>query len=147
MHQVAVLFSLADKTKPWTGVARACVEHPHLFLGLRCKCSLRSDPVTWLIDGCYCQTPSPVQNWELTLLSLCNKNKKNNPHLISGCLRRLCKLVAEALQIGHGGHVAALVCDCTVVHTGPWLLAGQLTTTPTERLWWWWVGGGGWTSG
>ena len=31
----------------------------------------------------YCQTPSPVLNVELTLLSLCNKNNKNNPHLIS----------------------------------------------------------------
>ena len=29
----------------------------------------------------YCQTPSPVQNWELTLLSPGNNNKKkNNPH-------------------------------------------------------------------
>ena len=30
-----------------------------------------------------CQTPSPVQNWELTLLSLGKNNKKKNPHLIS----------------------------------------------------------------
>ena len=28
----------------------------------------------------YCQTPIPVQNWELTLLSPGNNNKKNNPH-------------------------------------------------------------------
>ena len=37
-----------------------------------------------------CQTSSPVKNWELTLLSLDNKNNKNNPHLIScrrGCPR------------------------------------------------------------
>ena len=32
--------------------------------------------------------------------------------------------------------VAALVGDCTVVHTGPCLLAGQLITT-TYSLWWW----------
>ena len=31
MHQVAVLFTLAEKTKPWTGVAGAFVEHQHLF--------------------------------------------------------------------------------------------------------------------
>ena len=31
MHQVAVLFSLAEKTKPWTGVAGAFVEHQYLF--------------------------------------------------------------------------------------------------------------------
>ena len=28
---IAVLFSLAEKTKPWTGVNRAFVEHQHLF--------------------------------------------------------------------------------------------------------------------
>ena len=32
MHQVAVLFSLAEKTKPWTGVAGAFVEHQDLFI-------------------------------------------------------------------------------------------------------------------
>ena len=31
MHQVAVLFSLADKTKQWTGVDGAFVEHQHLL--------------------------------------------------------------------------------------------------------------------
>ena len=31
MHQVAVLFSLADKPNPWIGVARSFVEHQHLF--------------------------------------------------------------------------------------------------------------------
>jgi hypothetical protein len=31
VHQVAVLFSMADKTKPWTCVAGACVEHLQLF--------------------------------------------------------------------------------------------------------------------
>ena len=36
--------------------------------------------------------------------------------------------------------MATLVCDCTVVHTGPFLLAGQLTTTTTRRVC---VGGGG----
>ena len=39
--------------------------------------------------GPYCQTPNAFKNWELTLLSLGNKNKnKNNPYLIShrrGC--------------------------------------------------------------
>ena len=28
--------------------------------------------------------------------------------------------------------MATLVCDCTVVHTGPCLVAGQLTTTTTD---------------
>ena len=35
VHLVAVLISLADKTKPWTSVAGACVEHPHLFFNAR----------------------------------------------------------------------------------------------------------------
>jgi hypothetical protein len=28
----AMLFSLAEKTKPWTGVVGAFVEHQHLFM-------------------------------------------------------------------------------------------------------------------
>ena len=49
----------------------------------------------------YCQTPSPVQNWELTLLSLGNKNK-NKPHLIScrrGCIRVVKTCVLTILSL------------------------------------------------
>ena len=49
-------------------------------------------------DFTFCQTPSPVHNWELTLLSLGNKNKndknnQNNPHIIS--FRRGCPRVVK----------------------------------------------------
>ena len=40
--------------------------------------------------------------------------------------------------------MATLVCDCTVVHTVPCLLAGQFTTTITTGsvfVGWGWVGG------
>ena len=71
---------------------------------------------------------------------LCNITRRKTQTLfMAGCggyanwLRRLCKLIAEAMQIGCGGYanwmqgyVAALVCDCTVVHTGPCL---RLTTS------------------
>jgi hypothetical protein len=31
------------------------------------------------ISSFYCETPNPVQNWELTLLSLGKKKRSNNP--------------------------------------------------------------------
>jgi hypothetical protein len=37
LHQVAVLFSLVEKTKPWTGLAGALVEHQHLFVVVALK--------------------------------------------------------------------------------------------------------------
>jgi hypothetical protein len=32
------------------------------------------------LNGDFCQTPTPCETWELTLISRCNKNK-NDPHL------------------------------------------------------------------
>ena len=69
-----------------------CIEvHVNMFIK---KClDLKHYPMKVLVISCnsmhFCQTPNPVKNWELSLLSLANKkkrkqnNKKNNPHLIS----------------------------------------------------------------
>ena len=86
-----------------------------------CKCGLRSDPVTRLIDGCYCQTPSPVQNWKLTLLAGCGG--------YANWLRRLSKLVTEAMWLHWSVNVQLYT-------QGP---ADQLTTT-TGRVCGWVVG-------